>query len=270
MTMGSRKGPARTSLRAPKFLDKSGGFYGRLGEPVAASGAAVEDAEELRRDGVEASGPGAPAGEGFDANDGVTEGDDGETLLRVELGRRSGRWSSGRRSNSRRRSSGSKRKEAPGEGPVSGPRAPVMGTAGTSTSAEVPGVNEPMDAVVHLAACEDADDQVLIGDQKRGREEEQQEEGEEERRLKREQEEGMKALKRNSALDRALRRGWEAFVTNLYINGRYILPDLSDPGSGFLPSSGHTATDRLDGERATPTGQSGELPFTSVDPVRPA
>lgn len=40
--------------------------------------------------------------------------------------------------------------------------------------------------------------------------------------MKREQEEGMKMVKRNTvknyrkALDRAFRRGWEAFITNLY------------------------------------------------------
>ncbi|TMS02427.1 hypothetical protein E3U43_007967 [Larimichthys crocea] len=58
-------------------------------------------------------------------------------------------------------------------------------------------------------------DQVLIRDKKRGRDEE----GEEESRMKKEQEEGMKMVKRKNyrkALDRALRRGWEAFITNLY------------------------------------------------------
>ena len=48
--------------------------------------------------------------------------------------------------------------------------------------------------LVHFPVREEEDDQVLIRDKKRGREEE----GEEEKRMKREQEEGMKMVKRNA------------------------------------------------------------------------
>ncbi|KAK1889780.1 putative lipoprotein [Dissostichus eleginoides] len=92
--------------------------------------------------------------------------------------------------------------------------------------------------MVHFPVREDEDDQVLIRDKKRGREEE----GEEERRMKKEQEEGLKVVKRNTvnnyrkALDRAFRRGWEAFITNLY--SVTLTPvTSSSPTSASSPSS---------------------------------
>ncbi|KAK0132718.1 hypothetical protein N1851_032403 [Merluccius polli] len=233
MTIGSRKGSTRSSLRAPKFLDKSGGFYGRLDEPEVPSDVVADMEEEKGRwDGVRrtagvqvsgaAPGSGDPGGEGFDANDGVTEGDDGETLLRVKLGRSSSRWRSRRSSRRKQRESPSEQGATPDESLAPGPET----AAGLAPAAEVTvtDANEPMGTLVHFTAREDDDDQVLIRDKKRGREEEEEEEeeGEGERRLKRDQEEGMKALKRNTvknyrkALDRAFRRGWEAFITNLY------------------------------------------------------
>ncbi|CAL8327102.1 unnamed protein product [Lota lota] len=237
MTISSRKGSTRSSSRAPKFLDVSGGFYGRLDEPEGPGDAAAgveKEREQGRWDGSPpaggvavggaAPGPGDLDGEGFDANDGVTEGDDGETLLCVKFGHGGGgsRWS--RRS---RRSSRRKPREAPlGQG-VTPDESPAPGpetAAGLSPSTEVrvTEANESMGTLIQFTAQEDTDDQVLIRDKNRGREEEEEEEGEEERRLKREQEEGMKTLKRNTvknyrkALDRAFRRGWEAFITNLY------------------------------------------------------
>ncbi|KAG7261212.1 hypothetical protein CRUP_006937 [Coryphaenoides rupestris] len=177
MTMGSRKGSTRSSLRAPKFLDKSGGFYGRLGEPdgVPPSDMVAVAGEEEAEEEVVAKAVGR---DGFDANDdGATEGDDGETLLRVKLGRSSSRWR--RRST---RSSG--RKQQTGDattnaGSPDGSLAPgAKEEAAVTPSAEVTaGEPTPGALVVHFAAREDADDQ---------------------------------------ALDRAFRRGWEAFVTNLY------------------------------------------------------
>uniref|UniRef100_A0A3Q3FMF9 Sb:cb1058 n=1 Tax=Labrus bergylta TaxID=56723 RepID=A0A3Q3FMF9_9LABR len=143
MTIGksSRKSSVRSSIRAPKFLDKSSGFYGRLDEPEVAG----EGDDEVRGQEVELKGNGtegsvrediSQAAQGEDAfhfNDGLME-DDGETLLQRNTSRRSSRW---------RRSSRRKQREGRVE--------------------------------------EDA-----------ARDE------------------------RPSALDRAFRRGWEAFITNLY------------------------------------------------------
>ncbi|XP_037613659.1 neurofilament medium polypeptide [Sebastes umbrosus] len=263
----SRKSSVRSSIRAPKFLDKSSGFYGRLDEPEA-----VGDGEEVRGKEVEerwngtedsigeggvASSPSPSPSvvpvsgaeereevEAFDLNEGMME-DDGETLLQRKPSRRSSRW---------RRSSRRKQKEGRAEGDVARDERPGLGTE----SPVEPPVLEVMIEVemekvkkmegengkelVHFAIREEADDQVLIRDKKRGREEEE-EEGEEERRMKREQEEGMKEVKRNTvknyrkALDRAFRRGWEAFITNLYSVTLAPVTSSSPPPSSSSPSS---------------------------------
>uniref|UniRef100_A0A3B4YLH2 Sb:cb1058 n=1 Tax=Seriola lalandi dorsalis TaxID=1841481 RepID=A0A3B4YLH2_SERLL len=114
MTIGknSRKNSTRSSIRAPKFLDKSSGFYGRLDEPettgegeevranaVEERGSGVEDAS---REGRAMSSPATSVGnnsgadevddaEAFEFNEGLME-DDGETLLRRKPSRRSSRW----------------------------------------------------------------------------------------------------------------------------------------------------------------------------------
>lgn len=229
MTIGksSRKSSVRSSIRAPKFLDKSSGFYGRLDEPEAAGeeeevrGKEVEErcngTEDSNREGGVVSSPSPSAvhnsgadereeAEAFDFSEGMME-DDGETLLRRKPSRRSSRW---------RRSSRRKQKEGRAEEDAARDERPSLGTEspvdphvleGTRVIIEVEmeklkktdeenekagGGKEP--TLVHFPVREDADDQVLIRDKKRGREEE----GEEERRMKREQEEGMKVVKRNS------------------------------------------------------------------------
>ncbi|CAK6967946.1 cilia- and flagella-associated protein 251 [Scomber scombrus] len=253
MTIGknSRKSSVRSSIRAPKFLDKSSGFYGRLDEPETTGegeeviGKEVEERWSGTEDGSREGGvvsspsprvvhiPGADEreeAEAFDLNEGMME-DDGESLLRRKPSRRSSRW---------RRSSRRKQKEGKAEEDTARDERPSLGTEimadthileDTKAMIEVEmeklktmeGENENArrgkePELVHFPVREEADDQVLIRDKKRGREEE----GEEEKRMKREQEEGMKMVKRNAiksyrkALDRAFRRGWEAFVTNLY------------------------------------------------------
>ncbi|XP_060951777.1 uncharacterized protein sb:cb1058 [Limanda limanda] len=243
MTIGknSRKSSTRSSIRAPKFLDKSGGFYGRLDEPETTvegeevrgseaeeSGNGVEDSS---RDGKSNSGAEErEEAEAFDFNEGLIE-DDGETLLHRKPSRLSSRW---------RRSSRRKQKEGRTDEDVAQDERPGLATEsptdphvleGTRVMIEVEmeklkkteeenekagSGKEP--TIVHFPARDDEDDQVLIRDKKRGREEE----GDEERRMKIEQEEGMKVVKRTTiknyrkALDRAFRRGWEAFITNLY------------------------------------------------------
>ncbi|CAL8377478.1 unnamed protein product [Boreogadus saida] len=253
MTIGSKKKSTRSSMRIVKFLDAQGGFYGRMFEPDGPEGPGDASAwvgkerEQGQGDGGPQTcgaagaaagaaaggacqGPVDPEGEGFDANDGVTEGDDGETLLRVKVSRGGpgSRWS--------RRGSRRKPREAPPPEPelTAGP-APSLGVGVTEE-------HEPMGALIHFTVTGDTDDQVLIRDKKRGREEE--EEGEEERRLRRELEEGMKTLKRNTVknyrktLDRAFRRGWEAFITNLY--SVTLNPVTSSPTTTTTTSSSTT------------------------------
>lgn len=162
-------------MRAPKFLDKCGGFYCRLDEPVG-----VVDGDGGQREKAD------------DFSEGVME-DDGETLLQRKASRRSSRW---------RRSSRRKQRET--EGDPAGMEKPEEGQAEAPGCQEVViqvavgaesagGHGEP--TLVHFATREEADDWVLIQDTERGHDGE----GEEERRAAREQEEGMKMVKRMAA-----------------------------------------------------------------------
>ncbi|XP_074518395.1 uncharacterized protein LOC141784454 [Halichoeres trimaculatus] len=236
MTIGksSRKSSVRSSIRAPKFLDKASGFYGRLDEPeVAAEGEeqgtwCVTEGKDISE--ADQRENATDEGDAFDFIEGMME-DDGKTLLQRNTGRRSSRW---------RRSSRRKQKEGKAEEDTTHSKTPGLVTESPSDPDVLENSREMMEmeleklqkmkeeeekdgqgkdpALVHFTVQEDEDDQVLIRDKKRGREEEE----EEERKMRREQEEGMKMLKRNSmktyrkALDRAFRRGWEAFIANLY------------------------------------------------------
>ncbi|CAJ1086409.1 cilia- and flagella-associated protein 251 [Xyrichtys novacula] len=221
MTIGknSRKSSTRSSIRAPKFLDKSSGFYGRLDEPELAG--EVEEQREWK--GTEENVGKDMSGEDqkgdadvFDFNEGMME-DDGETLLQRNSSRRSSRWrrSSRRKQKERRVEEDATQDETPTQSDESPSDPHVLDDIRVTIEKEGQG-KEPV--LVHFTIREEKDDQVLIRDKKRGREEEE----EEERKMRREQEEGMKMVKRNSmknyrkALDRAFRRGWEAFVANLY------------------------------------------------------
>ncbi|KAK5848523.1 hypothetical protein PBY51_006130 [Eleginops maclovinus] len=254
MTIGknSRKNSARCSTRAPKFLDKSSGFYVRLDEPEATGegeevrGKEEEKTGDTNRQGGVVSSPIVVLNsekyevEAFDHNEGMIE-DDGETLLQRKHSRRSNRW---------RRSSRRKQKEGRVEQDAAQDDMPSPGSESPDTrvmiEVEMEKVkkleektgNRMESTMVHFPVREDEDDQVLITDKKRGREEE----GEEERRMKKEQEEGLKVIKRNTvknyrkALDQAFRRGWEAFITNLY--SITLTPvTSSSPTSSSSPSS---------------------------------
>ncbi|XP_024143208.1 ABC transporter F family member 4 [Oryzias melastigma] len=239
MTIGknSRKSSVRSSIRAPKFLDKSSGFYGRLDEPETPTEEVPRNEEqslgddscmdEGRRGRRRSSRNISTADEEVEAFD---FSDDGETLLRRKPSRLSSRW---------RRSTRKKEKEADQE------EKPVEASVQEDvrmkiemeieemrrTEEEIGQQKEP--ALVHFTIRGDADDQVLIRDKKRVREDE--EEDEEERKMKREQEEGMKVLKSKTvknyrkAFDRALRRGWESFINNLY--SVTLTPASSSPSS---------------------------------------
>ncbi|KAK7909567.1 hypothetical protein WMY93_014251 [Mugilogobius chulae] len=202
MTIGQRKTSVRGSIRAPKFLDKSSGFYGRLDEPEIPTG---QDLKPQTVEDVE-----------------VFTEDDGEMLLTRKTGsssRRSSRW---RRSLRRK----DERKEQRG----SEERSQDEVTAEVTIQVQLQ--TEP--ALVHFPVPEEADDRVLIRDRK-------EEQEQEENRHVREQEEGMKALKRKSsknyrkALDRAFRRGWETFITNLY--SVTLTPSSSDSAPSSSDSS---------------------------------
>lgn len=184
MTIGrnSRKSSTRSSIRAPKFLDKSGGFYWRLNEPIAM---------------VDGEGEGGQREKVDDFSEGVM-GDDGETLLQVKASRRSSRWRRSSRRKQREPEGDLAEMERPGKVQAEAPGCQeVIQVAEGEESAggdgeSAGGDGEP--AVVHFATREEADDWVLIQDMKRG----QDGEGEEERRAAREQEEGMKMVKRKN------------------------------------------------------------------------
>lgn len=193
MTIGrnSRQSSVRGSIRAPKFLDKSSGFYGRLEEPEVAGEREEVGAEELgeRLDGTES---GRIDGEAVGKAEGMM-GDDGETLLQRKPSRLSSRW---RRSTRRKQKEGRVEEDQPREetaDTLSSEFSPVVIEVVVGEE-DRPSAEPKETALVHFAAQEDEDDQVLIRDTEGGREEE----GEEERRMKKEQEEGMKMVKRNA------------------------------------------------------------------------
>ncbi|XP_028285649.1 cilia- and flagella-associated protein 251 [Parambassis ranga] len=250
MTIGknSRKSSVRSSIRAPKFLDKASGFYGRLDEPEGEKVISIE-VEEGNIELVSTPsqtvvhnslGDEKEESEAFDFSEGMMEDDD-ETLLRRKPSRRSSRW---------RRSSRRKQKEGRAEEEQVRDERPSLGLStpdleDTKVMIEVEKLKEMEEdqekvgrgrepVLVHFPVREEADDQVLIRDKKRGREED---EGEEGRRMKREQEEELKMVKRNTvknyrkALDRAFRRGWETFITNLYSVTLTPVTSSSSPSS---------------------------------------
>ncbi|XP_061092935.1 KN motif and ankyrin repeat domain-containing protein 3 [Conger conger] len=231
MTIGKS---SKKSLKSPKYLDLSSGFYGRLEEAEA-----DQETEELgRAEGRTAGGEmqthaatqrGGKRGSGvFDFNQGMLEDDGTATLLRKTPARRSSRW---------RRKSGSRKKRleaepedcAPAEESASPARAgetlEVVDSAAPQTMEVVdsaaPQTMEVVDSaapqtleaghlLVHFSVREEADDHVLIS--KTAERETEGLRGDEE----------VKVAKRGKlknyrkALDRALRRGWETFVCSLY------------------------------------------------------
>lgn len=178
MTIGrnSRKGSARSSIRAPKFLDKSGGFYWRMDEPIAM---------------VDGEGEGGQREKADDFSEGVM-GDDGEMLLQVKTSRRSSRWRRSSRRKQRETEGDPAEVERPVEAPAEAPGYQEVVVQVAEGEEGAGGGGEP--ALIHFATREEADDWVLIQDMKRG----QDGEGEEERRAAREQEEGMKMVKRKN------------------------------------------------------------------------
>lgn len=140
---------------------------------------------------VDGEGEGGQREKVDDFSEGVM-GDDGETLLQVKASRRSSRW---RRSSRRKQSEPEgdlAEMERPGDVQAEAPGCQEVVIQVAEGEESAGGDGEP--AVVHFATREEADDWVLIQDMKRG----QDGEGEEERRAAREQEEGMKMVKRKN------------------------------------------------------------------------
>ncbi|KAJ8338040.1 hypothetical protein SKAU_G00370060 [Synaphobranchus kaupii] len=209
MTIGKS---SKKSPKSPKYLDLADAFYGRLDETGAERGTDGEVEEQGRGDGrtVELQSQ-AEQRDGkresgvFDFNQGMLEDDGTATLLRRSPGRRSSRW---------RRKSGSKKKRVetePEDSTPAGESAAPAKAAETMTVLDLTAVQsqEAGHVLVHFSVREEADDQVLIC--KKAETEAEGQRGEEEMKVAK----SGKLKNYRKALDRALRRGWETFVTNL-------------------------------------------------------
>ncbi|XP_066575116.1 uncharacterized protein LOC136764728 isoform X2 [Amia ocellicauda] len=217
---------SRRSLRqAPSFLDRSSGFYGRLEE----KGAAKEG--KGRQEGGEGEGPGGL----FEDNHGMLQDDAAQLLPRQQSKRRSRRW---------RRETGNstvtmETEDRPPSPVLPGSESEKRRDYHATTEGHTDAVTEmtvtmaaTKHPLIHFGDGEGADDQVLIQDKKM-----------EKRRGKGVVEEGgeMKVAKRSTlkrykkAFDRAFRRGWEAFITNLHTIT--LAPVSSSPSSSPSSSS---------------------------------
>ncbi|KAJ8007800.1 hypothetical protein DPEC_G00097950 [Dallia pectoralis] len=284
MTIGknSRKG----SVRAPKFLDKSTGFYCHLDEPeTAAGGEEGNRATGMRGDlGGLCSATdvytGAEAHQEehglFDFYQGMME-DDNTTLL----WRKSNRLSSRLRRSIRKslpqtlspsldtgtemetdtpvlevtmvemksRWRRSIRKKQPTEshnaapweedltlGEERGTQTPELEVLEVEMKVEAEKCQRDEEKKTLDATREETDDQVLIKEKKRGREEETEEDG---KKVTGQEEMKKRSTLKNyrKAFDRALRRGWENFITNLY--SLLPLSRLSDPETARMVSRLH-------------------------------
>ncbi|XP_052007520.1 uncharacterized protein LOC127661018 [Xyrauchen texanus] len=230
MTIGksSRKNKAP---RSPTFLDKANGFYGRLdemgGDDVQVEGETTElqmgtlIIEEIQsQDKMPIPGWIEEDDHVVDFNQGMMD-DDGTTLLKRKPSRLSQRWSrkSSRKAKYDKFSSGKESKSTETVKNQSvGPNPEVPAVAQTLKAADSRDV-EP--ALVHFSEMEHADDQILISGKTGGKRELEDIRKEKKTEGKLDGE-AMEVEKRNSlknyrmALDRALRRGWETFVANLY------------------------------------------------------
>ncbi|XP_010862106.2 uncharacterized protein sb:cb1058 [Esox lucius] len=279
MTIGksSRKG----SIRAPNFLDKTSGFYGRLDEPETVVGGEGGNRMTGMREGdLGGSCPatevytGAEAHQGehgvFDFNLGMME-EDNTTLLRRKSSRLSSRLrrsirktlpqtvsssfdistemetdtpvlevtavkvKSHWRSSNRKKQQTESQKVSPREVDLTlGEERGILTLGLEVLEVEIKveteeGQREEEEGM--LDTQEPTDDQVLIKDKKRGK----QEETEEKRKIKEQEEKKKRSTLKNyrKAFDRAFRRGWENFITNLY---SVTLAPVS-PSSALLSSS---------------------------------
>ncbi|XP_036404266.1 uncharacterized protein sb:cb1058 [Megalops cyprinoides] len=201
---------SKKSVKGQKFLDRASGFYGHLDEPevlpewvgergMREAGMEGGGREHARMKGAEGKQePGV-----FDFNQGMLEDDGTAMLLRTRLSWRSSRW---RRRSSRRLLEEGAKPEPPAQELEEEP--PPQAIEVSPPHMDAGRLAER--SVVHFFIREEADDQILIS-------------GKAEREMEGQPgEEEMKVAKRRTlknyrkTLDRALRRGWQAFITNLH------------------------------------------------------
>ncbi|XP_012677624.2 uncharacterized protein sb:cb1058 [Clupea harengus] len=195
---------------SPSFLDKAGGFYGRLDETEVDGGKS-----ETTKQGM-SPGPTKREPDVFHFNEGMMEDDGTTTLLR----RKPSRWS--RRSSRKvKADKGSPGKNIQSVGTDSD-TTPGCGTSSETQTVGLPVVQEPEPTLIHFSIREEADDHSLIQGHNCEVEVKERKKGKEENREEKNGGEQMKMAKRSTlklyrkAIDRAFRRGWETFVTSLY------------------------------------------------------
>ncbi|KAI5609935.1 hypothetical protein C0J50_5607 [Silurus asotus] len=232
MTIG-KSSKKQKAPRSPPFIDKASGFYGRLDEIETEK---TEKQPAAKPVAGEINSPELPDHQEhcvFDFSEGMME-DDGTTLLKRKPSRLSQRWS---RKGSKRNKSDKSSLEIDVQNPET-EWAPSIKSS-LDVHLETP---EPM--LMHFSIREEADDQKLIPEGKRKHKEimgKRTEGGEVEEKT---DVGNVKIVKRSSlrnyrkVLDKALRRGWETFVANLY---SVTLSPVSPPVS----SSSKSEMDRM-------------------------
>ncbi|TRY81764.1 hypothetical protein DNTS_007926 [Danionella cerebrum] len=214
MTIGKSFNKNR-ALGSPPFLDKSNGFYGRLDEMFADDIQKQLKAEEVkpnRRNSGTVSSWKEDDVHVVEYNHGVMD-DDGTTLLKRKPSRLSRRWS---RMSLRK-----------GKYDKFSSEKELFDETETSSSADLKALptqtpspsKEPEAPMVHFSVKEHADDQNLLTVKKGGEKDDKGKEKKTEGKLNGETK---AVVKRNTlkdyrkAMDKAVRRGWETFVANLY------------------------------------------------------
>ncbi|XP_063043409.1 uncharacterized protein sb:cb1058 [Engraulis encrasicolus] len=216
----------RTRLAsAPSFLDKSGGLYGRLDDDTELDNG--DQPENTQSEATPGTGVAGTKSSGrlktdqgmFHFNRGMVHDEGTTTLLR----RKPSRWSrrSSRKAKADKSSSTTEKDNQ--ESPTTDSHTPPICESSSDTQTEqVPaGGQESETPIVHFSIREEADDRALIWGQSCDREVEEEKEVKETQGQKIGDEQ-MKMAKRSTlklyrkAIDRAFRRGWEAFVTSLY------------------------------------------------------
>ncbi|TSL34641.1 hypothetical protein Baya_6854 [Bagarius yarrelli] len=225
MTIG-KSSKKQKAPRSPPFLDRASGFYGRLDETEThcrKDGPIIEKQPTTKPVEQEMNRPELLEDQeqcACDFSDGLME-DDGTTLLKRKPSRLSRRWS---RKSSRRTKSDkpSLDMDIVNTKTQAAPSVELSLDAHLATEPETEsGSRAPEPTLIHFSITEESDDQKLIPDGKERQKEikEKIKEGDVEKRA---DIENIKVVKRNSfrnyrkVMDKALRRGWETFVANLY------------------------------------------------------
>ncbi|KAI7814611.1 uncharacterized protein sb:cb1058 [Triplophysa rosa] len=228
MTIG-KSSKKNKAPRSPPFLDKANGFYGRLdemgGDDVQIEGKITDEpmGNLTRPDNMTVPGWIEEDDHVNDFNQGMVD-DDGTTLLKRKPSRLSRRWSR----KSLRKTILSPGKEGQNESTETDNKAVPL----EAQTKELTNNGEP--DLVHFSVREQADDQILISGKKER--ENVRQENKTEGKINGESTE---IVKRNTlknyrkALDRAFRRGWESFITNLY---SVTLTPISSTSSSSSPT----------------------------------